>query len=94
MLELTKEPHIKGQKKEKILDWRDAFSDLLQNTTEQGLYLKGVRLRQGHTQARLGELVGVSQSNISWMEKGKRPIGKKLAHKLAKVLNTDYRRFL
>jgi plasmid maintenance system antidote protein VapI len=42
----------------------------------------------------LAALVGISQTHISEMEHGKRPIGKDMARRLAKVLRADYRVFL
>lgn len=56
--------------------------------------LKGARLLNELTQARLAALVGVKPSHISEMERGKRPIGKEMARRLAKALNTSYQVFL
>jgi plasmid maintenance system antidote protein VapI len=42
----------------------------------------------------LGAMIGVKSSHISEMEKGKRPIGKDMARRLAQALNTSYRVFL
>ncbi len=56
--------------------------------------LKGARYREGLTQAQLAAKVGVKATNISEMERGKRPIGKEMAKRLAKVLNTQYQVFL
>lgn len=81
-------------KKSQKSNWRDLFEDPLQAHTEQGLYLKGLRLREGYTQLQLGKLIGVSQNNISAMEHGKRAIGKEMAHRLAHVFNVNYQRFL
>jgi plasmid maintenance system antidote protein VapI len=39
-------------------------------------------------------LTGIPQRHISEMERGKRPIGKETAKKLAVALKTDYRVFL
>ncbi|MBI5657351.1 MAG: helix-turn-helix transcriptional regulator [Geobacter sp.] len=64
------------------------------DTNPTGVYLRGIRLREGLTQDVLAELTGISWSNISAMEHGKRPIGKETAKKLATALNCDYRRFL
>ena len=64
------------------------------DTNPAGVYLRGVRLREDLTQDALAELTGISRSNISAMEHGKRPIGKETAKKLAAALNCDYRRFL
>ncbi len=56
--------------------------------------LAGARKREDLTQAQLGEMIGVSQYNISKMERGHRPIGKDIAKRLAKVFKCDYRVFL
>lgn len=81
---------IRSKKK----NWRDIFFKELSKHGEPGLYLKGLRLRENYTQAELGELIGTSPNNISAMEHGRRSIGKEIAHRLAKVFRTDYRRFL
>jgi DNA-binding XRE family transcriptional regulator len=64
------------------------------DTNPSGVYLRGIRLREDLTQQALADLTGISRSNISAMEHGKRPIGKETAKKLAGILNCDYRRFL
>lgn len=56
--------------------------------------LKGARLMHELTQAQLAAMIGVKASHISEMEKGKRPIGKEMAKRLAKALNTSYQVFL
>ena len=56
--------------------------------------LKGARYREGLTQAQLAAKLGVKPANISEMERGKRPIGKEMAKRLAKALNTSYKVFL
>lgn len=56
--------------------------------------LKGSRFREGLTQAQLSARIGVKAANISEMERGKRPIGKEMAKRLAKALNTKYKVFL
>ena len=56
--------------------------------------LSGLRYRENLTQKKLGELIGSKQANISLMERGLRPIGKKIAQRLAKIFNVDYRIFL
>jgi len=59
-----------------------------------GCAIRGLRLREGLTQAQLSGLIGVKRNNLSEMENGKRPIGKNMAKRLAKVLRTDYKVFL
>src|SRR5215212_1549087 len=99
MLARTRMHHIENgvqthsiQSKKK--NWRDFFKKELEAQGEQGLYLKGLRLRENYTQAELGKLIGTAPNNISAMERGHRSIGKEMAQRLAKVFNTDYRLFL
>lgn len=75
-------------------NWRDLFKKDLESHNEQGLYLKGLRLREGYTQKQLGDLIGVSQNNISAMEHGRRSIGKVIAQRLAYVFDVNYQNFL
>jgi len=63
-------------------------------TNPHGVYLKGIRYREGLTQVRLAEMTGIPRRHISEMESGKRPIGKANARRLADALKADYRLFL
>ena len=56
--------------------------------------LKGASLMHELTQTQLAAMIGVKPGHISEMEKGKRPIGKDMAKRLAKALNTSYKVFL
>jgi len=56
--------------------------------------IKGLRYREDMTQKQLAEKVGISVQNLSHMEHGRRPIGKDMAKRIAKVLNTDWRLLL
>ena len=56
--------------------------------------LRGARKKDALTQKQLAKVLGISQNHISEMENGKRPIGKEMARRLAKILNVDYRVFL
>lgn len=99
MLARTKTHHIEESVEvrstsRKKGSWRDLFSEELESHSEQGLYLKGLRLREGYTQAQLGALIEVSPNNISAMEKGRRLIGKAIAQRLAQVFKVNYQRFL
>ncbi len=76
-----------------LIPWREIFYDHDKNN-ESGIFLAGSRYKMDLTQKQLSELTGIPQRHISEMENGKRVIGKKNAHKLAKALNTDYRMFL
>ena len=58
-------------------------------------YMRVYRETRGLTQDQLGKrLGGISRQNISAMEKGRRPIGKEAAKKLAEVFNTSVEKFL
>ena len=59
-----------------------------------GHALRGLRSREGLTQKRLAEMIGIKPNHISEMENGKRPIGKEMAKRLGKALRTGYRVFL
>lgn len=69
--------------------WEEVYPDF-----NGSVALRGARKREGLTQKELAALAGVSQTHISEMEHGKRPIGKEMARRLAKVLKADYRVFL
>ncbi|WP_165071255.1 helix-turn-helix transcriptional regulator [Desulfovibrio sp. ZJ200] len=56
--------------------------------------LRGLRGKEGITQAELAARLGVSQNAISEMESGKRPISTKMAKRLEKVFNIPYKVFL
>ena len=59
-----------------------------------GDILRGFRDREEMTQAKLAAEVGVKATHISEMERGKRPIGKDMAKRLAKVFKVNYQVFL
>ena len=56
--------------------------------------VKAYRARENLTQLALAKRSGIRQGHLSEMEQNKRPIGVKIAKRLAKVLHCDYRRFL
>ncbi|MBI5346289.1 MAG: helix-turn-helix transcriptional regulator [Chlamydiae bacterium] len=82
------------QNKEQTYNWRDVYAKKLEHDSESGIYLRGVRNREGLTQVQLAKKLGISQHHISEMEHGKRLIGKKMAKRLSKVLKAEYRMFL
>jgi DNA-binding XRE family transcriptional regulator len=69
--------------------WQEVYPDF-----NGSVALRGARKREELTQQELARLVGVSQTHISEMEHGKRPIGKDMARRLARILKADYRVFL
>lgn len=56
--------------------------------------IKGYRAREELTQKQLAKKSGLKQGHLSAMENNKRPVGVKVAKRLAKALRCDYRRFL
>lgn len=72
----------------------DMIKKICGDLPEWAVALKGLRYRERLTQTDLGNLLNIEQTNISQMERGKRPIGKTLAKRLAKIFKTDYRLFL
>lgn len=73
----------------RLITVEEVFPDM-----QPGDILRGARHREGLTQAQLAAMIGVKPSHISEMEKGKRPMGKDMAKRLAKALNTSYQVFL
>ena len=67
-------------------------SDLFPTITPT-MCLRGLRTREGLTQAELAERLGVKH-HISEMENGKRPIGAEMAHRLEEAFGTSYKAFL
>lgn len=59
-----------------------------------GVRLKVYRLREELTQQQLAKKSGISQANISAMEKGTRAIGLNVAKKLSKILKCDYKKLV
>lgn len=94
---------IEDQLKQLILDTEDYMgADEVRAILKQkdpligtiGGALRGYRAREGLTQQQLARKSGIKQSHLSEMERNKRPIGVKVAKKLAKVLKCNYKRFL
>jgi ribosome-binding protein aMBF1 (putative translation factor) len=80
-----KEDHIK------IEDINPKMKDPAQRTAS---ILRGARFKENMTQVALAKKLKITQSDLSKMEHGKRPIGKKLAQRIANILKVDYRIFL
>ncbi|MCE5318152.1 MAG: helix-turn-helix domain-containing protein [Parachlamydia sp.] len=103
MLGHTKKRHTKTgsrrktahrQHTEKPMSYDEAMDILLAGEAQGAVMLRGLRNREGITQAEMGKLLGIEQTNISKMERGIRPIGKNMAMRLAQIFKTDYRLFL
>lgn len=53
--------------------------------------LKILRTTFGYTQQQLADKAGITKQQVSAMERGREPIGRKMAHRLADALGTTYR---
>ena len=72
----------------------EVFRELHERHSKPGAMIQGLRYRENMTQAKLASLIHVTQGDLSKMEHGKRPVGKEIAKRLAKVFKTNYRIFL
>lgn len=79
---------------EENVSWETLARDRIEKYSKPGLALRGARLKEGLSQVALAKALEVPQYNISKMESGVRPIGKKMAQRLAEILKVDYRVFL
>lgn len=59
-----------------------------------GAAVRGYRLREGLTQAALGQGIGVTRSVISDLENGRRPVSGAMARKLGEFFRAEYKVFL
>lgn len=76
------------------ISWEALARERIQKYTKPGLALRGARLKERYSQTELAQRLGISQSNLSKMERGKRTIGKKMAQRLGTILRINYRLFL
>jgi len=59
-----------------------------------GRLIRGLRTREGITQKELARRLGVTQNNISDMERGKRAVSVKMAKRIEEEFSVSYRVFL
>ena len=78
-----------AEEEEQTVSLEEVFPNL-----HPGSAIRGLRYREELSQAQLAEMIGVKRHHISEMERGKRPIGKDMAKRLAKALHSDYKVFL
>ncbi|MCQ2104317.1 MULTISPECIES: helix-turn-helix transcriptional regulator [unclassified Fibrobacter] len=77
---------------EELIRWEDSgLEEKFQSMTTPGESLKLLRTNFKMTQRQLAEKVGIAVQAISAMERGRAPIGRKMAHKLADALGTSYK---
>ena len=85
----------KYKEKEISLPWQEVLKDDINAAGEEPAYfVRAARKGAGMTQTRLAEKLRMPQSNLSQIERGRRPVGKTLAKRLEKIFNVDYRVFL
>jgi|SRR5579862_8943473 len=70
------------------------FAHINKKYTKPGALLRGIRIREGLTQVEMANKIRVTQSDISQMENGTRSIGRKIAQRIEKLFDVDYRSFL
>ena len=83
-----------GEETPKTVPSEEVFKNLDKQFSRPGAALQGARLKEELSQIALAKKLCVSQGDLSKMEHGKRPIGKKMAKRLSKILKVDYRIFL
>jgi len=76
---------------DKAIPWEKLTKDRIEKYKRVSLVLRGARYRENMSQVELAKKSKVHQNEISKIENGKRPVGAKVAQRLAKVLNFDYR---
>lgn len=91
--EPKEDPEESVNPEEELASCDEAFA-LPEGEKSYSVILRGARTKEGLTQEEVSERTGISQSNISAMETGRRTIGKNNAQRLAEVLNIDYRLLL
>jgi len=70
------------------------FKEIESRLPSYAICLKGSRVKEGLSQQDLSKRTGIAVTNISKMENGERKIGEKVAKKLSKALNVEYKIFL
>lgn len=85
---------MQSQTDDEFIDARELYPELVDPIRRAATAFHGVRLRLGLTQKQMAEKIGLSQSDVSKIEKGEREISRKLALRIGKALEIDYRKFL
>lgn len=80
--------------RKKSVPWRISAKQEIAKYTEVGAMVRAGRFKAGLTQKALADMLEILPHHISEMEHGKRSVSKKMAHKLGKIFNLDYRLFL
>ncbi len=80
-----------GEDDEPSIPAEVVFPELLDPVKRPATVLRGLRYREGFTQAKLAKKLGIHQHHLSEMENGKRAISKAMAKDIAAALNANYR---
>lgn len=94
VLRLVRGHEVLGSDKEPLISIEDVFPDMKDDRKRPAAVLRGFRSRDELSQSDLAKKLGITQSDISNMERGRRSISKKMSEKLAKIFKTSYRVFL
>ena len=85
---------LQNNSDEGVVPAEEVFPNIQDPAKRIGIIFRGLRFKNNLTQAEVAKRLGLDQSDVSKIEKGKRPIGKVLAKKIAKEFGIDYRRLL
>jgi len=91
---LTKERKPRQPLPKRNIPWRVSAKKEIKKYTEVGVMVRAGRFKAGLTQRELAAQLDILPHHISEMEHGKRAVSKKMAQKLGKIFNLDYRIFL
>ena len=83
-----------GSRSDELIDIGKVFPDLDDPKKLPAITFRGIRAKTGLTQQEVADKLGITQAEISKIESGKRAIGKRLAKRIEKAFEIDYRRFL
>jgi len=85
----------KYKQEEKPVPWEEVVkADIEARGGNSSYFIKGAREAAGMTQTELAEKLGIQRTNLSNIEREKRPVGKELAKKIGEIFKVDYRVFL
>lgn len=77
---------------EECVEWfKTDLAKQIKAETTPAESLKLLRTTFGYTQQQLADKVGITKQQVSAMERGREPIGRKMAHRLANALGTSYK---
>jgi predicted transcriptional regulator len=74
---------------EEVIPASEVFSD-----ANPAMMLRGLRGKEDITQQELAERIGITQTMVSDLESGKRPISLKMAKRIAEEFKVPYKMFL